>query len=101
MFVKVSNPMIKVMKKAMPTYKFNLVLLSPDDYKLKVDYDLFRNESDFNWDQHKFKAVQIRYPDTYYALPRYVTTRDLHRIYKNSDGTIEDFITELKKDIEV
>ena len=52
MIVKVSNPMIKAMKKAMPKFRFNLLELNPESYQLKVDYDLFRNESDFNIDKH-------------------------------------------------
>ena len=101
MFVKVSNPMIKAMKKAMPEYSFKLLELTPESYQLKVDYDLFRNESDFNIDKHIFKVIQIIYPPEYYALPRYITTRDLRRTYKNSDGSYDDFINELIKDCEV
>lgn len=101
MFIKVSNPMIKVMKKAIPEYRFKIITLSPESYELHIDFDLMRNTSDFDWNKRVFKAIQVLYPPERYALPRYITTRDLHRIYKSSDGTIEDFITELKKDIEV
>ena len=71
MFVKVSNPMIKAMKKAMPEYSFKLLELTPESYQLKVDYDLFRNESDFNIDKHIFKNYSmflynyIKYYSTY------------------------------------
>lgn len=101
MIVKVSNPMIKAMKKAMPKFRFNLLELNPESYQLKVDYDLFRNESDFNINKHIFKVIEIIYPPEYYALPRYITTRDLRRTYKNSDGSYNDFINELIKECEV
>lgn len=102
MRVKVSNVMIKEMKKILPeNYSIYLLEMNPELYRIHIDADIFRNESDFDYKKNVFKVIQVVYPPEYYAMPRYITTNDLHKIYKHSDGTFNGFFHELKNDCEV
>ncbi len=89
MKVMVSNPMLKVMKQTLKDYRVTLEKFSYDEYKRLVDYDALAHTQDY--DGEKFKCFRIEYPAEYYAAPQYITTQDLTRIFRNSDGTFQSF----------
>ena len=63
---------------------------SPANYTRLVDYDLFRNESDYDYSTGKMKYIKVMYPPECYALPGVLTTSDLKRFYVSGD-TVETF----------
>lgn len=93
--VKVTNTTAKLIKKALPQCKIDLVKLSENEFKWLVDYDIWRNEKDYSIEDGKFKAIRIIYPQEYYACDKYITTRDLEYAFKQSDKTLNGFIDEL------
>lgn len=101
MKVKVSNPMYKAIKNALPSYKITLEKLTPEQYERNIDFDLFRNTSDYSYKTGLFSVIKITYPAEYYAMPRYITTRDLTAVFRNSDKTFTSFIEELKSYIAI
>lgn len=101
MKVKVSNPMLKALKQAIPQYKFYLLELSPHNYSMLIDYDTWNHEIDFNIAKNVFKAIQVVYPSEYYAMNRYLTTKDLSRCFKESDKTWNGFINQVLREIEI
>jgi len=98
MKVKVTNTMLKAIREISGCYmKANLVKFSPDEYAVKVDYDLFRNEQDFDYKTGMFKAIRIDYAPELYAVPRYITTRDLVQAFRGSDKTYTGFLQAVKE----
>lgn len=95
MKVKVTYPMLKEIKKALPKYNVSLEKYTLEQYERFVDFDVYRNEIDYDDKTGKMKVIKIIYPDSYYAMPRYLTTKDLSQIFKYSDKTYNGFIKEL------
>ena len=94
--VKVSNPMTKYIQTALTGIAVaRLEKLSPDEYGRFVDYDLFRHTDDY--DGKAFKVIKIIYPLDAYAMPAYITTRDLIRAFRESDKTTEGFTDVLRR----
>ena len=96
MKVKVSNPMLKVFKAALSNCSVTLEKMLPEQYEISVDYDLFKHEVDYSTRTGKFSVLRIAYPPEYYAIPKYITTRDLHQIYQASDKTYTGYIEAIK-----
>lgn len=65
---------------------------SPEHYKTYVDYDLWNNEGDYLPEQARMRYIQIIYPEHFYAMPGYLTTRELLKIFKKSDKTYNGFM---------
>ena len=101
MVVKVSNTMSKALGKILKNSTVSLVKMTPDKYSVTVDYDLFRHEQDYDIKTGLFKALMIDYNPELYALPRYLTTRDLVSIFRNSDKTYEGFCEGVQRFCEV
>lgn len=101
MKVRVSNPMRKYLQEQIPEYKFYLLKMGIDQYRISVDLDIFENESDYSPEKNEMKVLQIVYPSEYYAMPAYLTTRQLNRLFTMSDHTAAGFIEEVRKKIEV
>ena len=76
-------------------FKAHYVTLTPAQYSIIVG-DPFRNEMhDFNPATGKMCAIMIEYPPEEYAPERYVTSRDLIRIFHDSDRTIQGFFDQV------
>jgi hypothetical protein len=45
--------------------------------------------------------IKVIYPYDYYALPNYLSTRDLTKIYNRSDKTYDGFMKAVLEEIEV
>lgn len=48
-----------------------------------------------------YKALRLAYPDESYACPRFISTRDLNRVFLHSDRTIDGFLEEFRKEFSI
>ena len=96
MIVKVSNPMTQFIREALNGIADNvrIVKLSADEYGRIVDYDLIRHTDD--WNGQTFKAIRVSYPAECYAMPVYITTRDLVTTFHESDGSAAGFTRKIQ-----
>ena len=92
MKLKVNKTMVKTLNKYAKDKPLHFAYrtTSPANYTLLVDYDLFRNESDFEYSTGEMKYIKVIYPPEYYALPGALTTNDLKRLYVSGD-TVETY----------
>ena len=93
--IKVTNTMTKLIKKALPQCRVDLVKLSQEEFKWYVDLNIWSNEVDFSYTDYKFKAIRIIYPPEWYACDKYLTTKDLEYNFKQSDKTLNGFIEQV------
>lgn len=106
---KVTNKMVEVLKEALPKdYEVKLLKLTPDEYKRFVHYDglYFADEvGDYDYKNNLCKVIKILYPADFYAMPAYITTKDLREYYDDAktDGivTIDNYKKALFAGIEV
>ena len=98
MKVKATNPMVKVIRDVLTGCRVSLVKMTPEVYRVSVDYDVLRNTSDYNANTGYMQVIRIEYPAEYYALPQYVTTRDLARVYRNSNGSFQGFTEAIRNE---
>ena len=102
MQVKVSNPMGKFLAEALDKLgKVTIVRMTADEYRTMVDYDLFCHTEDWDTNKQTFKVFRLAYPSEYYANPAYITTRDLNRVFRESDRTAEGFTQALIAQYEI
>lgn len=92
MFTKVTKAMVNTLNRYVKgnPLRFEYRTTSPANYERFVDYDLFKNESDFDYSTGLFKYISVIYPGEFYALPKTLTTYDLKRLYVSGD-TVETF----------
>lgn len=100
MRVQATKTMAREIKKQ-TGFSATLEKFSPERYEVIVDYDLLANEEDYNWGDRLFSAIRIDYPAEFYAIPRYLSTRDLRRIFRESDKTFNGFFEAVKNAIEI
>ena len=99
MQVKVSKVMEKFINQNVAHVcgcRCHLVKMSVQSYEYNVDYNAIRNEIDYNPKTGNMQALLIEYDPNYYAMPKYLTTKDLTRIFRGSNKTETGFINELK-----
>ena len=102
MQVKVSNPMKKFVAVALTGLgSVTLEKMTYEQFKLYVDYDPFRHETDWDGTKNTFKVLKVVYPFDCYASPAYITTRDLNKVFRESDGTAEGFTQALIAQYEI
>lgn len=70
--------------------RFEFRTTSPANYERFVNSDLFKNESDFDYNTGLFKYISVIYPGEFYAPPQTLTTYDLKRLYVSGD-TVETY----------
>lgn len=105
MLVKVSNVMVKelnrleqergggnvyCMEEVRPEYYRGMIGRYPED-----------NMTDWNAARGKMRILVLNYPPEDYAVPRYLTTRDLNAVFNKSDGTLEGFYRALLEETEI
>lgn len=84
-------------------YSVECVKLSAESYRWNVSCNtcFYGYEgNDYDTKTGKYKAIRIEYPAEYFAMPRYLSTYDLHRVYKHSDGSFEGFFKALEEEVE-
>ena len=101
MKVMVSNPMVKLLNDHISGVVFSLEKYSREIYEKYVDYDLFSNINDYNSTKGVFKVIKISYPAEFCAMPGYLTTRELNKIFSYSDHTMTGFIEAVKNQVEI
>lgn len=98
MKVKVSKVMEKFINQNVAHVcgcRCHLVKMSVQSYEYNVDYNAIRNEMDYDPKTGNMKALLIEYSPESYAMPKYITTRDLLKAFKSSNKTANGFINEL------
>lgn len=104
MKVKVTKTMAAAIKKSMramyPAVTVSLETYKPDVYSRNVG-SVWENEQDYDYSSGQFKCIRIVYPDEYYAMPRYLTTRELRYIAGRCNGTLDGFMHAVKQAIEI
>lgn len=81
-------------------YTAYFVEYSPTEYNIYVGSSMC-HENDYDWTKNKMKAIKIAYPDNYYAMPRYLTTDDLYKMFWKCNKTIDGFMKELHSEVEI
>lgn len=62
----------------------------------------FDNDIDFNYNTGKYNVLAVEYPAEYYACNRYITTKDLHKIFNTcKEKTLDCFIKAFNEYIEI
>lgn len=61
-----------------------------------VDYDdyMFNEDGDY-----RFKAIKLTYPDNYYAMPQYLSTKRIHDEWVRRNGKNESDLREMIKEL--
>ena len=101
MKVKATKAMTKYLNDHIENITFTLEKLTEAAYRMQVDIDTYLNEIDYSIKTGLFSVIKVSYPGEYYAMPRYLTTKDLNRIFARSDHTAEGFIKAVLSDIEI
>lgn len=109
MKVKVTNPMVQLIKDALPKdHQVKLIKLDPRQYGWQVHHngaDYAESVGDYDYNTGLCKAIQIIYPPDFYAMPAYVTTKDLKDYYKEcesgGDVTLERYKKTILNNLEV
>ena len=88
MRIKISQTMVKFIKNTLPKdHDVKLVKLTPKEYGWQVHYDgeyHAEQYGDYDYKTGLCKAIKILYPADYYAMPNYITTKDLKDYYKEA-----------------
>ena len=100
MRVKVTAKMAKEITKR-TGFNATLEKLNCNNYQWYVSGDPDANIQDYDIETGLFSAIRIDYPAEYYACPRYLTTRELKKIYYTSNGSAEDFFRAVRNEIEI
>lgn len=101
MKVKATKTMAKFLQERIKVYTIKFEKVSIDFFKWNVDTDYWAHEEDFDEATNKFNVIRVIYPMGYYACDRYLTTKDLNRAFKQSDGTAEDFAQKVFEEMEI
>ena len=82
-------------------YKARQVWLKAQQYSWNVG-DIYDAEDygDYNDEKDAYRAIVVIYPDDYYACPRYITTRDLNRLFSKGD-TLDTYAARVAEDCEI
>lgn len=105
MKVKVSKTMAAAIRKALKEdltgYRICYTEVDLNAYTRSVDYCLWSHEEDYDAEHAVMKVIRIEYPAEYYAMPRYLTTKDLRNIAGRADGDYTRFMNGVKNAIEI
>lgn len=97
-----TNELNKNKKNQFKDYRINLIKLSEQQFEHYVDINGYYEHSvDYNYKTSKFNVIEVCYPYDYYACNKYLTTKDLHKIYKQSDKTYNGFMQTFFECVEV
>lgn len=77
------------------------VTMSRRAFSFYVDSDIWENERDYMPDTDEMRAIKILYPHEYYAMPQYLTSAELVRIFQKSDKTFDGFMDAVIESIQI
>lgn len=103
MRVKATNVMAKFLSEKLKDmgYEIYFTKMSERAYRLSVDIDYFEHDEDFDYKNEKYGVIVVEYPPEYYACNEYLTTKDLVKLFRDSDKTVDGFIANVKNEIEI
>lgn len=75
--------------------------LTQNNFSWLVDMDYYKHTTDYNYNNNTFNVFKISYPYDYYACDKYITTKDLNRIFDKCDKTANGFVNDFIEYIEI
>lgn len=99
--VRATKTMAAYLAKQIPEYSFQQIQYSPREFGLYVDLDISRHFDDYSGKTGKFRAIKVSYPERYYAMPAYLTTRTLDCLFRSTNRTARGFIDAVKRELEI
>lgn len=97
---KFANELNKALKSAGRPERAEYREYSEWEYKMRVN--CFDDPGlDYKPERGTIAAIIVNYPGSYYASPRALTTRDLHRAFKTSDKTAAGLFQRILEEIEI
>ena len=87
-----TKTMVKELQKRFPTLSFSLI---------EKDTGWFDDSRDYNPKTGKTKFIKVVYPDEFYAMPRFLSTKDLEEGLRKSDRTLEGFLNAMESVIAI
>lgn len=105
MKVQTTKILAKTLRERKPD-KFKGYILEYDkisiaNYRRNVNCFEDINSIDYDRKNQRFKVFRLTYPYEYYAMPQYITTADLIRIFKKSDRTLQGFVNAFYREYEI
>ena len=101
MKLKATKVLAKLLNEKIKDYEISLVKFSKNAFEWYVDMDSYKHTIDFDWKTDKFSVICVSYPCEYYANDKYITTKNLCEIFKNSNKTLDGFIEKFFEYVEV
>lgn len=87
MKIEVTKKMVNVLNKAAKEsgaeMKFIFETMTERAYSIYVN--ALASGRDYDYEKGVFKVIKVLYPDEYYAMPNYLATEDLEKLYRNGD----------------
>ena len=102
MIVVVTKKMADAINKRVSKMGYTAIMetMTPNEYSIKVG-NVFHHDEDYNITTGRMQVIMIIYPDNYYAMPHYLTTKELRAAYHNSNGTYDGFMDEIAELVEI
>ena len=82
-------------------YSAKVERLNELQFAISVDPNIYMHECDYSEKTELFTVLKISYSAEYYAIPKYLTSYSLLRIYRRSDKTFNGFFNKLFEEIEI
>lgn len=106
MIVQVSKVMVKELNKQFKDRNWSFCKFDYREadlltYRTHVNCFVMDSENDWIASKGKMKYIAVVYPDEYYSLPRYLTTNDILKCFRDSDRTFDGFVNEIKLEVEI
>ena len=76
----------------------SVVTMSENAYRMNVGFGAQLDADDYgdyDWSTGKYKAIRVCYPDSYYAMPTYLTTAALQREYRSTNVSNVDGLKQM------
>lgn len=90
MKLKATKTLAKELNKRIEKYNIYGERLTERQFTFMVDSNYFNHEGDFDYTTNTFGVIVVEYPSNYYACNKYITTRDLVKIWNNTqDKTLD------------
>ena len=94
-----ANFLKKEMKKLGLNYEITLEKLNEAQYGWFVDVMSRTNAYDYN--TGLYSVLKVVYPYEYYACPKYITKEDLYKTWNKSGENLNNFLLDMKNEIEI
>lgn len=94
--------MASFINKNVPNVVAKVETMSTDIYRMWVTYDIFSAQNDYDFNAGKYKVLKVVYPDSFYAIPRYITTKELNDEFrKRGIKTANELVNMLNEMIQI